>query len=739
MNNISSLFKTLSADGTDGFADNSFASGLPGADALDSWPDGISSDADAGNAANSTSLDAQTSNIQDPLLVSFEDGAPVSVDKPAFDSTSLDAQTSNIQHPILGSFEDGAGVIVDEPSFHFSNVSVVTPTTVDSTSNQHDGLKTVVADLGWNAGTGSNAFDAFIPDAAALNLTQSHSNSGSSGSGGTSSVSGSALVTHAAASGLTINVSYDSSVSSAPAGFMTEVNAAVQYLESLYNDPITITIDVGYGEVAGSRLGSGALGESETYLNSYSYSQLVTAMKADATSASDTSAIASLLATNPTGNGTFWVSTAESKALGLAPSDTSIDGYVGFASSANTFDYNNADGVTAGQYDFYGVVLHEVTEVMGRQTMDGQSFAGTTAYEPLDLFHYSAPGVHVFSGTQAGYFSADGGTTNLANFNTNPGGDFGDWASTKIDAMNAFGTPGVVEPMTAADITAMDVLGWNLGSAPPPPPPPSDQPDLTISGLSLFDTAVSYNLSNAGTASAAASTTALYLSTNSTITTSDMLLGTFSSPSLSVGGSDNESISLSLPTNLKAGTYYLGVIADYNSQVNESNETNNASNAIPIIVGNSNANTLTGTTGNDTMFGLAGNDTIKGGAGNNVLIGGTGNDTLTGGAGNNQFVFNATNEGLDQITDFHLGDLVDFSRAGFGNGLAVGGANIGILDPSHFVANATGPTNALQELWFDTTNHTLYFDSNGSAPGGEVAMAHLQNNFTLHSTDIHII
>ena len=678
--------------------------------------------------------------------MSFEDGASIIVDKPTFNSTSLDVQTSDIQDSFLVSFENGAPAYVDESGFHFANfinLSIVTPTTADSASNQHDGLNTVVADLSWSAGTGtgSNAFNAFTNDAAALNLTQSNSVSGSSGSGGTSKVSGSALVTNTAASGLTINVIYDSSVSSAPAGFKAEINAAVQYLESLYNDPITITIDVGYGEVAGSRLSSGALGESETYLSSYSYAQLTTAMRADATSASDTSAIASLLATNPTGNGTFWVSTAEAKALGLAPNGTSVDGYVGFAGSANTFDYNNADGVTAGQYDFYGVVLHEITEVMGRQTMNGQSFVGTTAYEPLDLFHYSAPGVHVFSGTQAGYFSADGGATNLANFNTNPGGDFGDWASTKIDAMNAFGIPGAIEPMTAADITAMDVLGWNLasGSSGLPPSPPSSQPDLTISGLSLYDTAISYNLSNAGAALAAASITGLYLSTDSTITTSDMLLGTFSSPSLSVGGSDSESILLSLPTNLRAGTYYLGVVADYNSQVNESNESSNASNAIPIIVGNSNANTLTGTTGNDTIFGLAGNDTIKGGAGNDVLIGGAGNDTLTGGTGNDQFVFNATNEGLDKITDFSLGDLVDFSRAGFGNGLAVGGADTGLLDPSHFVSNATGPTNALQQFWYNTSNHTLYFDSNGSAPGGQVAIAQLQNNFMLHSTDIHII
>ena len=222
MNKDSSLFKTFSADGTDGFADTSLASGLA-ADAPGSWLDGISSDTHAGNAAISASLDTQISVTQDPFLVSFEDSAPVIVDKPAFDSTSLDAQTSNIQDSFLGPFENGAPVIVDETAFHFPNLSAVTPMTADSTSNQHDGLKPAVADLGWSAGTGtgSNAFDAFINDAAALNLTQSNSGSGSSGNGGTSNVPGSALVTHTAASGLTINVIYDSSVSSAPAGFMT--------------------------------------------------------------------------------------------------------------------------------------------------------------------------------------------------------------------------------------------------------------------------------------------------------------------------------------------------------------------------------------------------------------------------------------------------------------------------------------------------------------------------------------
>jgi Ca2+-binding RTX toxin-like protein len=687
--------------------------------------------------ATDSPIDNASSELIDNSSDAPNDHAPAS-------GTPADNSAPSSSDVILAWFEDGAPVIVNEPAFHFSSTPSLLSEKSDATSDQHDGPKAVFADLGWSSSGSSsamsgNAFDGFTPNSGALNASEAHSQSGSSGSGGASTSSGSSVATNTASSGLVINVTFDSSVNSAPSGFVTQVNAAVQYLESLFNDPITVTIAVGYGEVGGTKLGSGALGESETYLSSYSYSQLVNAMKADSTSASDASAIATLLATNPTGNGTFWVSTAEAKALGLAASSTSIDGYVGFTSASNAFDYNNADGVTAGQYDFYGVVLHELTEVMGRQTMDGQSFAGTTGYEPLDLFHYSAPGTATFSGTQTGYFSVDGGTTNLANFNTNSSGDFGDWASTIPDAMNAFGTPGVVEPMTSADITAMDILGWNLSSSSSSPPAPTALPNFTVSGAALNDVTVSYTLNNTGSAAAAPSTTGLYLSTDTTITSSDALLGTFSSPALGAGGTDSESIGFSLPTNLKVGTYYLGVLADSTGQVSESSETDNASSVIPIIVGNNSTNSLAGTSGNDTIFGLGGNDTISGGAGNDVLIGGTGNDTLTGGTGLDQFVFNATNEGLDQIKDFSLGDLIDFSHIGFGNGLAVNGANTGVLDPSHFIANATGPTTALQEFWYNTSNHTLYFDSNGSGAGGQVAMAHLQNNYVLHNTDIHLV
>ena len=76
---------------------------------------------------------------------------------------------------------------------------------------------------------------------------------------------------------------------------------AVQFLESQFSNPCTITIDVGYGEVLGSALGGGVLGESETYLSSISYSALADALKSHATMTADQSAVGTCSRVRPTG------------------------------------------------------------------------------------------------------------------------------------------------------------------------------------------------------------------------------------------------------------------------------------------------------------------------------------------------------------------------------------------------------------------------------------------------------
>ncbi len=85
-----------------------------------------------------------------------------------------------------------------------------------------------------------------------------------------------------------IIVTYESDVANAPIGFKACVNAACQYLDALLTSPITVTIGVGYGTVAGQPMDSGALGESSGNFLSASYSQAAAALQALGTAGSST-------------------------------------------------------------------------------------------------------------------------------------------------------------------------------------------------------------------------------------------------------------------------------------------------------------------------------------------------------------------------------------------------------------------------------------------------------------------
>src|ERR1019366_3808756 len=111
---------------------------------------------------------------------------------------------------------------------------------------------------GGNSGIFDNS--AIFDDGQFFLLTPQGDSRTSGHTGGSSSTTASATGS-ASTSPFVINISWDSSVSSAPTGFVTAVQNAVQFLESQFQDPVTITIDVGYGEVNGSSLGSGVLGE----------------------------------------------------------------------------------------------------------------------------------------------------------------------------------------------------------------------------------------------------------------------------------------------------------------------------------------------------------------------------------------------------------------------------------------------------------------------------------------------
>jgi Ca2+-binding RTX toxin-like protein len=210
------------------------------------------------------------------------------------------------------------------------------------------------------------------------------------------------------------------------------------------------------------------------------------------------------------------------------------------------------------------------------------------------------------------------------------------------------------------------------------------KPDLTESVSVVGSTTVaagagmtiSSTVSNLGSGASPASTAGIYLSTDATITTSDTLLSTVASPQLAAGSVDTKNLSVTLPANLAAGTYYIGGIADYNNQVNETTGYNNNANAVAIEVnsGGGGVENLTGTNFNDLLIGTNGDNVLIGLDGNDTLIGLGGNDTLTGGRGAGSadtFVFNP-GFGHDTITDFSAWrDVMQFSPALFANYAAV--------------------------------------------------------------------
>lgn len=212
---------------------------------------------------------------------------------------------------------------------------------------------------------------------------------------------------------LIINPTFDSSVTSLPdaGAYEAAVDYAIAQIETLYVNPITINIDIAASS------DPSILGQSETELyGTLTYSQLVGALDASATDATDNLAYSHLPATDPTSGGSFAIAGAEAQALGLLPANLAAsDGTFTFGTSF-TYALNPSDRAVAGEYDFIGIAEHEITEIMGRiPGLDTESFPYNL---PFDLFRYTAPGTLAVDDNGAGvYYSIDGGQTDLMNFN----------------------------------------------------------------------------------------------------------------------------------------------------------------------------------------------------------------------------------------------------------------------------------------------------------------------------------
>jgi Ca2+-binding RTX toxin-like protein len=170
-------------------------------------------------------------------------------------------------------------------------------------------------------------------------------------------------------------------------------------------------------------------------------------------------------------------------------------------------------------------------------------------------------------------------------------------------------------------------------------------------------------------------------------------------------------------------------------------ETYNTASTIYLGVGSDAAYTATGQetiygeAGSDTIDAGAGNDFIDGGAGRDRITGSAGEDGLTGGAGADRFIYTSWTEGTDTIADFADNDRLEFSSAGFG------GLRTGQLAQSRFWVNDTGLAHdATDRFIYNTTDNSLWYDSNGNAAGGDtIQLASFTNSYALTAADIVIV
>ena len=273
---------------------------------------------------------------------------------------------------------------------------------------------------------------------------------------------------------------------------------------------------------------------------------------------------------------------------------------------------------------------------------------------------------------------------------------------------------------------------------------------LGAGGLLTID----YNAVDYGSVGAPASVSGIYLSTNATISSSDLLIGTDWVGPISAGYYRHETTQLVLPSNLAGGNYYVGIITDYNGQISEENESNNASSGVLITVFTAGADTLTLPTGNktwhslggndtitgtssrDTIYGDGGNDSLIGGGGNDVLVGGAGYDRLVGGTGYDIFDFNAVSEigkaaGVrDVIRDFNGAyDYIDLSTIDANSSTAANDAFKFVDAPGTTFTGVKG-----QLRWFQ-------YDPTGTANDKTIVMGDVDGDrvadFQIELTGLH--
>ena len=279
-----------------------------------------------------------------------------------------------------------------------------------------------------------------------------------------------------ATSGLTIQATFDSSITSNPnaAAIEAMINRAIAIYEFLFTDPITIHIRFRYATTApnGTPLPQGAAAQSFFVYYVTPWNRFIDALRADAKTREDDVAIASL--GNYFYSSNINPSSADGRAVGLdTPPALFANGTVGYGGPYDgivtlnsAVPYRFTRPANGANLDAQRLTEHEIDEVIG---LGSRLNTGLNDLRPQDLFSWASAGTRNITSNGARYFSINGGATNIVNFNQDPHGDLGDWLSEPCPqghpyVQNAFACRGQSSDVTATSPEGvnLDVIGYDL-------------------------------------------------------------------------------------------------------------------------------------------------------------------------------------------------------------------------------------------------------------------------------------
>jgi hypothetical protein len=279
--------------------------------------------------------------------------------------------------------------------------------------------------------------------------------------------------------------------------------AAETWERTIAGTPMTIVVDVDYGETAfGQAFPSNVLGLTDPQLllagQDYEFvrSHLVAAASSDEEAALYGSLPARAVPTDAGSTRDLYVPTAVLRATHFLPPEAKpsaeharLGNPPAIAiSAAYPYDFDPSDGIDASTRDFEAVVLHELGHVLGFTSVVGAretSASFPVALSMLDLFRFR-PGVDAASFDSAKRVLASGGeqvffgggealplSTGRQDASGGDGRQASHWKDEAVTGvfiglMHPALKPGVHETLTANDLLAFDRLGYTL--APPPGP-----------------------------------------------------------------------------------------------------------------------------------------------------------------------------------------------------------------------------------------------------------------------------